>query len=174
MHAMIDIESLSTAQDAAILQIAVVQFEPVFAGKVLVDDAFNIGVKLDGQLGAHVDGNTLGWWLMQGQRARKNIADMQTNGKPLAEALQLLGSWWRTRRPQMVWAHGVVFDIGCLSHAYARVGQEAPWSYREVLDTRTLYWHTTHERRSYAATPHDALSDVIAQAEEVQQALRRR
>ncbi len=171
MHCMIDLETMGLQTDSAIVQIAAVEFEPVASGKIKRDDPFNCGVDLHRQC-RHVDPDTLCWWLEQSVDARANFLLCQNKGVPLEEALLKLSSWYQTRNVQAVWSHGAAFDIALLNDAYTHCNMDPPWNYRDIRDTRTLYWHRGHEvDRMPTGTLHNALHDAVFQAEEVQHAL---
>ena len=73
MHLMLDLETLSTAGDAAILQIGIVPFE--IGGEGMAGDGLNINVDPDACMmaGLRVDWSTVHWWLNQSAEARATL-----------------------------------------------------------------------------------------------------
>lgn len=183
MHVMIDVETLSLRPDAALLQIAAVEFAPILGGEIRARFNFNVSVDLFGQK-RHTDTDTIDWWRQQ-TLAGNNVLIRSITGQDamkLDVALDCLSMWWENAEPVVaVWAHGVAFDIAVLTHAYACEGKPTPWNYRAVRDTRTHYAarevevehrETLSERASEILCEpfraHDALHDVVMQALQVQ------
>lgn len=132
----IDIETLSTRYDAAILSIGCVQFNrdtgeigPRFYKEVCIDNSLKIG---------HVSASTLTWWVEQSRGARSMFGN---KGKePLANALHLLAGFIRREAAPRVWGNGATFDIGILEYAFVHGGHglEAPWHFTKIRDMRTI------------------------------------
>lgn len=151
-HVMLDLETLSTRTDAAIVQIAAIAFD-IETGEL--GPRFSAYVREDaviGQAVGHVDLRTVGWWLQQKQAATLGSAltdeDMYL---PLAEALGAFAEWWEQGTDDVeqtcieaLWAHGATFDIPILQTAFEVRCPEVyegkvPWHYRAPRDTRTLF-----------------------------------
>lgn len=132
----IDIETLSTRYDAAILSIGCVQFDritgeigPRFYEEIGIDTAIKFG---------HVSGDTLSWWITQSKNAQRVFAN---KGKqPLSAALHNLGAFVRREMAPRVWGNGATFDIGILEYAYVNGGHglTPPWHFMKIRDMRTL------------------------------------
>lgn len=186
MDVMIDIETLGTGGDAAVVQIAAVLFEPVFGGKVrdgnqrfncLVDPSDAIS------LGANVTMSTLKWWMDQDKETQRifdwNHEDNANVPKASTEqALLWLCEWlpeatdhqWNQVR---VWANGIVFDLGILQRHFERFGIIQPWTYNAAMDMRTVLkltggWPKIDET---GFTKHNALDDCMMQIAALQIAL---
>lgn len=159
---MIDLETLSTRADAAIIQIAALAFDPA-SGPL---DAFNVFV-LD-FAGRHVDPNTVAWWLQRGVVAQ-HIGDGMGAGSPLDAALRELAAWFvGPGEVSGVWSHGATFDLPILEHAYAQHSIRVPWHYRTPRDTRTVYALTPGGMPDVPADPerkHDAAYDCERQVQ---------
>ena len=147
MHVMIDLETLSLRPDAAIIQVAAVEFEPITGGKIKVGvNAFIRSVDVFGQ-SRHSDPETIDWWRERTAEGSGVFIESATgkSAVKLPMALSLLNEWWQERynAGTMVWSHGAAFDIPILTHAYLQAGYpSAPWHYRSVRDTRTHYFST--------------------------------
>ncbi len=176
MDCMIDIETLGTRPDAAVLQIGAVMFDAHDGGVLHNGKGFNQFVTLqDG--GGSVDHGTLCFWLQQPGAARFGAA-LQSSAKPLKTVLQLFNKWpkdvlgieWST--VQGVWAMPVDFDLPILRSAYAHWNQDVPWNRRATRDARTLFSITGYPSVDKTGfRQHDALDDAVVQAMQVQKAM---
>lgn len=176
-HMMVDIETLGTGYDAAIVQIGAVLFDPFGVGhvgsrrwNVLLDSAMEYGA---------VDASTLLWWFEQEESARKSV--FFANRASLGFVLDALSSFWRRSGAVGLWANGATFDPVILATAYRKTGVHLPWGHREVRDMRTLMWMAPEAARwgyyrwdeeNPDAIRHDALHDALRQASVVQDCLR--
>lgn len=138
----LDIETLSTRFDAAIVSIGAQTFDrdtgkmgPTFYQEVALDSAIASG---------HVEAGTLSWWMQQSGGARGVFStDSERLAKklPLATAMHALINFIRANctnvRP---WGNGATFDVTIVEHAMAIgcVGLRAPWSFMQVRDMRTI------------------------------------
>ena len=75
---MIDLETLSTAADAAILSIGIQPFDPRGEG---IDPAAGLVIHVDLQAcmnaGLRVDASTIMWWMTQSDDARAALVDLK-------------------------------------------------------------------------------------------------
>ncbi len=136
-HFSIDLETLHTRYDAAILSIGCAQFDPM-TGKIGLQFYREIDFDASIKHGA-VSGSTLRWWSGQSDKARRIFG---TDGKVgLAQALDEFTTWMRARSmAPKVWGNGATFDITILEHAYAVgcVGLQPPWHFTNIRDMRTI------------------------------------
>jgi hypothetical protein len=151
-HVMLDLETLSTRTDAAIIQIAAIAFD-IETGEL--GPRFNAYVREDATIGqavGHVDLRTVGWWMQQRVAPAMGKAITDEDGAfSLAEALGAFAEWWEQGTDDVeqtcieaLWAHGSTFDIPILQTAFEVRCPEVyegkvPWHYRAPRDTRTLY-----------------------------------
>lgn len=171
-HFMIDLETLSTASDAAILQIGIQAFDPRGDG---IDPAQGLIIHVSGEAslnaGLRMDWQTIQWWLSLDDNARAGMVAKQADALLLSEALvelvkfgQSHGGWSWAK----VWSNGAAFDIPILETAFRRCRRDIPWTYSNVLDVRTMKWLAPEVPRVTPDVAHDALSDAQAQAVYVQ------
>lgn len=167
-HIMIDLETLSLASDAGIIQIGAQAFNP----DATSDDEVLIGegicVNIDPQAvmnaGMRIEWSTLHWWMSQPDAF--NTLAAPGEGYKLSEGLVKLtayvnvngGSWAK------VWANGAAFDIPVLETSYRRCTLNVPWGYSNVLDMRTMKFLAPGVGRVEPKIAHNALSDARAQA----------
>ena len=78
MHLMIDLETLSTEQNAIILNIGAIGFDP-FSSNVYTQHSFYARIDLESQPTRHESEQTLKWWMKQ----HKDSQDARDCGKPL-------------------------------------------------------------------------------------------
>ena len=137
--------------------------------------AANAPIDSSMRAGCTVQGKTIKWWLQQSEFARERLfRDPEPIG--LRDALSQFRGWYG--EPKLTWSHGSNFDLTILDSAYALYDQLPPWRYKDVRDTRTLFWlaHTlrgsNRELMLRPGTKHDALEDALHQATWVQEAYR--
>ena len=140
---MIDLETLSTHNNAAIIEIGAVEFNK-YTGDV--GEKFNVIIdpkdwcKND----RHVDGETIQWWFNQTNEARKRFTNKKNEYVILKQAL------WRLRwfikdcdtadddKDVVVWGNGATMDISILENAFNYFDIEIPWKFWSVNDVRTI------------------------------------
>lgn len=165
----IDLETLSTRYDAAILSIGVKQFD-IKSGSMGAEFYAEIDIESSIRAG-HVNGSTLAWWASQGEAAKRVFGGK--GKKPLPVALDELLQWMRGKSmAPRVYGNGASFDITILEAAYinACVGLQPAWRYTNVRDMRTLV-DVASEIAGFnqmsvprVGTHHNALDDAIYQA----------
>lgn len=171
-HFMIDLETMSTASDAAILSIGVQPFDPRGDG---IDEGAGLLINVDLQAcmtaGLRVDASTIMWWLAQSDDARAALYNKMSDAVLLSTALtelvafgQRSGGWSWAK----VWSNGAAFDIPILEHAFRVCRRDIPWEYNNVLDVRTMKWLAPDVPKVTPTVIHNALSDAQAQAVYVQ------
>jgi exodeoxyribonuclease VIII len=178
---MIDLETMGTRPDSAMVQVAAVAFQPRSGGRVWEAEAFNQYVDLDSCLaiGMLVERDTVAWWLGQSDDARLRLADgMHDDPTPLATVLSCLADWPKERMKvgwesvDGVWAKPTSFDLPILKTAYRRLGANVPWHYRSERDMRTaLMLLGEGPPVSTGGVAHDALDDCVRQIAQLQSSL---
>jgi hypothetical protein len=176
-HLMIDLETLSTRPDAAILSIGAVFFD-IETGKL--GDEFHCGIKMeDGNHYGHIDPKTVGFWLIQSQEAREDINRMTggDNAFSLAQALLRFDAFFNrsTNPPRVkVWGNGAGFDPILMESAFRRCHLKTPWQFWMTRDVRTivdlgrdLIGFAPKKDMLFEGTQHSALDDAIHQAKYV-------
>lgn len=166
----IDLETLHTRYNAAILSIGCVQFD-IATGNLgkefYVEVEFNSAIKA-----GKVSGGTLAWWAQQSDKARRIFSD-SANKQALSVALDNLRTFLlktSTKQGDMrVWGNGATFDITILEHAYdnGAVGLPEPWAYWNVRDMRTLIDVAGLDKSEFPPREgghHNALDDARYQA----------
>lgn len=165
---MIDLETLATSPNAAVIQVGAVAFDS--HNGTVSPDAFERDVDLFSavMLGGEVEARTAQWWRDRGGLELKNP-------RPLREVLTDLSAWLKQFKDvKRVWCQGANFDEPILSGYYKRAGIACPWPYYAARDTRTVYdlaeefgW-----LKPKGETAHRALEDCLAQGKVLVAALK--
>jgi hypothetical protein len=166
VHVMIDIETMSTAPNAAILAIGAVTFtvdggvDATTAREWLVDLGDSVAH------GGQMDADTVLWWTQQSERARRGlVATRQLREHAALEGL----AWMLSCLPgkPSIWANGTDFDLTILRSALHRHGMRDLWAFWQQRDLRTLRKLMTHVPAPARAEDdkHGALRDAVHQAE---------
>lgn len=167
---MIDLETMSTASNAAIVAIGAVYFDE--KGPIDMEGGFAVPrpksfyttVNLQSSIdaGLTVDGSTVSWWLEQSQAARSEICKSDTL---LVGALHNLARFITSAPGAKVWGNGAHFDITILENAYRALDMPIPWRFTAVRCYRTLKaLHPFATKPEQEGTAHHALDDAIYQA----------
>ena len=161
---MIDLETMGTAPDAAIVSLGAV--EMCFDENQLGDHFFG-AISLASAMKANgtVEASTITWWLKQSEQARASI----THGADLKETLIRFNRWLDyqgTHRTVRLWGNGATFDNVILRSAYAAVDVQPAWRFRGDMCYRTLkniFSDVAPPERT--GVHHNALDDALYQAE---------
>ncbi len=131
-HVMLDLETMSSRNNAAIVQIGACVFNP---GTREVGDPLWINIRLGDcrARGFHVDPNTEKWWSQQDPLAIKRL--MSEPRQDLPDALDEFDEWYP--KGAVVWSHAT-FDAVITQNAYHELGRKQPWHFRDARDLRTL------------------------------------
>lgn len=173
-HVMIDLETLSTAHNAAIIQLAAVQFNPM-TGAIL--SKFNAHIYTESCLlwGMTISKSTVEFWQKQEAEAQ-NMILFAENKKPLYEALadfkQFLNNIGHFNDVTL-WGNGPAFDLSKLAAAYELCGMDKPWKYSNERCVRTLsaFMPKLKYDIPFTGTKHDGLADSEHQVKYVHQIL---
>ena len=139
-NVMIDIETLSTDPNAAIVSIGALKFNRKEGRKKLEDmNRFYVKVSRESceTLGMSVSQETLEWWKRQDEGIRYEALENPNDRVTIKEALEKLTMW--INGSQHIWGHGDDFDCVVLTQAYKTCGLKVPWKYWNTRDTRTLF-----------------------------------
>ena len=142
IHVVIDLETLSTRPNAAILAIGAVAVD-IIAGKVIDEFSTTIDYEEGRALGVfHESEETWAWWKKQGARAVQATFKREHS---YTVGLKLFCSWYYKIKEKAdghknvpVWGNGASFDNAILSHAFAVFGIKQPWFYTNDRCYRTL------------------------------------
>lgn len=178
MDLMLDIETLSTRVDAAIVSIAVLAFDPNGDPRDLHSthgSSHNWQEKgwqrnILPELDSHVDPETVRWWFTQPIQVRDQLLGTQR----LHGVLPDLAFFLEKAAPdgyERVWANGPAFDVAILDYWCDRLGLPRLFHFRKVRDLRTLRDVAQHpyKKEDKSKNAHVALDDCYTQARIVQE-----
>ena len=163
MHLMVDLETLATTPDAAILTIGACKFDP--RGNNITDQYYE-RIDLDSQ-NRRIDENTIEWWSKQDKQIQEDAFGEGGRIK-LSEAMKKLYRFGLGTKN--IWSHGSIFDVVILENVASSLQQGVTWNFWEIRDTRTLFDIANVEVQ--VEGKHNALADATAQAYAVQKAYR--
>ncbi len=172
-HVMLDLETMGQGNNAAIVAIGAVFFEPT-TGEIGASFYQKVGLESAAKYG-EIDPNTVLWWLKQSDEARAEITSNDT--MDLQYAIDDFSAWVgqiERVNSRVVWGNGASFDNVILGNAFEAVGYEKPWRYwndrdvRTVVELgRTLKGFDPKRDIPFKGTAHNALDDAIHQAKYV-------
>ena len=166
---MIDIETMSTAQNAAILSVSACYFNPK-TGEI--GEKFDEQINLQSSLNANrnINANTLVWWMGQDDKAREQFKNIE-QAESMTDVLTAFAKF--IDRRALVWGNGSSFDLGILTTAYAKCKIKLPWYFWNERDVRTIvqvgrmFDFNPKQDMPFKGVRHNALDDSIHQAKYV-------
>lgn len=170
LHCMIDIETFGTNNEAVILSIGAVKFDPNFRVNYPLDeefDNFHVGVTPESceALGLKTDMKTVMWWMDKDRdEARKRLFAMER--VDLASTLDGFLQWYGPKSLP-TWGNGASFDNVIMRSAFKACGMNAPWQFWDDRCYRTLK-NLMNVKRPYNDEAHSALADAQQQARHLQ------
>jgi len=159
---MIDLETMGTGNNSAIVAIGAAYFDPLTAE---LGGTYYTAVDLQSNLdcGLQVDGDTVMWWMSQSDDARAALQ----GGIKLPEMLRDFSRWCgASGNPKSVWSHAT-FDHVILMNAYEKAGVPSPFHYRAAKDIRTLSYLASPNDVMFVGEQHNALDDAVHQVKYV-------
>ncbi|SQC11291.1 exodeoxyribonuclease VIII [Klebsiella pneumoniae] len=172
VHVMVDLETMGNKQDAPIVAIGAVVFDPETGS---IGERFYKVVSLESSVnwGAKMDPSTVIWWLKQSSEARSAIVN--DDAIPLLDALLQFGEFIFEnipggRKKAQVWGNGASFDNCILRSSFDYISEEYPWEYWNDRDVRTIVelgkaiGIDPKKTIPFEGERHNALADAIHQA----------
>lgn len=166
---MIDLETMSTQPNAAIIAIGAVKFNAKDSSYAFAaTDDFYVRVDLSSSMkyGLDVSASTVEWW-MHPDRNPARPALFRGETVNLAVALGRFSQWFGSDR-RNVWGNGAAFDNVILRNAFEVAGFQAPWQYIDDRCYRTIKAMTPqHVMHGSSGVHHNALDDARHQARDL-------
>jgi len=134
---MIDIETMGTDNNSAIISIGAVFFNKEKIGREFYK-IINLQSNLDVNLVINED--TVIWWEKQSLEAKKEFSNI-TKAPDLTEVLNDFINFIKEEnqiKKIKPWGNGAAFDIPILENAFKQCNLEIPWKYYNVKCFRTL------------------------------------
>jgi len=161
LNVMIDLETMSTAPNAAIVSIGAVKFSLNDDAPNPIVDSFycTIDAKSCTAVGLQISKATVEWWSKQ---PRSVMDALRKDAKPLKEVLVEFSKWYgSTSLP--TWGCGASFDNVIVASAYDAVGLIRPWKYWHDRCYRTMKEVVKLPEDDRQGTYHNALDDAMHQ-----------
>jgi len=161
-HLMIDLETMSTKPNAAIVAIGAIWFEP---STITLTSRFYNCISLDSNIKAKraIDGETIYWWLKQNDEARLALVKDPVS---LINALMNFNDFIRKQAVEnfYIWGNGANFDPVILGSAFECMNLQVPWNFRNIRCYRTAIALLPAREYIKPTVAHNALEDAKAQA----------
>ena len=170
MDVMVDLETMGTGGDSAIVAIGAVEFS---SATFTLGRTFYRTISLESavQDGGKIDAATVLWWLCQSDSARQEIT---RGGEPSQQVLHAFTTWLQECGDDVnIWGNGAAFDNVVLAQTYRRAGLALPWKYKNDRCYRTLKALYPDVEAVRTGTHHNALDDAITQAQHALAILRK-
>lgn len=129
---MLDLETLGTGANSAIIAIGAVKFDPE---KMLITDNFYRVVDREScfRIGMTYDQDTLDWWAKQSPEAKTVLTQP---GVSINEAIHDFASWIHPKT--QVWGNGSDFDNVMVAETFRKHGKKLPWQFWNNRCYRTM------------------------------------
>jgi len=171
---VVDLETLGTAEDAAILQIGCVI--PLYSYRKLpiqIDKFFEATIAYEQAVNSEFskDPDTLDWWEKQSSEARKSVFSGQDSYE---EAFEKLRDWMLSIKAQgfhiRLWGNGPEFDNRILDYSLRCYNIKELWGFRDNHSIRTAKLFFPPPKKWLEETgakyiKHTALGDAMYEAE---------
>ncbi len=136
-HLMIDIETLGTSADSAILSIGAVFFEP--SSSRLGNEFYReISLASCQATGMKMDASTIQWWMKQSKEAQKVFHEENVTISDALSAFRTFVFNNSKLTNLQVWGNGPSFDNTIVSAAYDRIDVKKPWLHWNERCVRTM------------------------------------
>lgn len=171
---MLDIETMGTSPQAAILSIGACFFDlGTEPGEIASTFSVNISLKSNAKAGRAIEPSTVLWWLNQPKEAQN--AFLEGPHEALRAALTRFSAWQQalTPVPHRCWAKDPDFDVVILRDAFQQENIVFPFKYFMSRSVRTILDLAFGEEIPAPPNPgvaHSATDDAIKQATLVQMA----
>lgn len=169
---MLDLETLGNHNDAVILSVGAMCFDPMSRLEITEEDlrfnpeAIHWIIEVEDQVkrGRKIDYSTVKWWMEQDDKA-KEIFNKELEAYTVADFALYFFDWYKNRKPDACYAYGSTFDHTILQNLYDNVGVKNPIHYRDQLDMRTLVRFSGIECPELPdwLVSHNALHDCVRQ-----------
>jgi hypothetical protein len=166
---MIDLETMGTGHNSAILSIGAVAFDPMEGTRANTTFYAVLNLKSCTDLGLKIDADTLMWWMKQSEQARDDWVNPGDDPVNLEDALFSFESYMANTldcvpRNALVWANAPSFDCGLMADAYAACSRALPWKYYNERCFRTVKSLAKVSAFPFVGRKHNALDDALHQA----------
>ena len=161
---MLDLETMGTGPQAAIVAIGAVEFD---LEKGILGEEFYETVYLSSSVscGGIIDADTVLWWMQQSEKARSMFCN--TENIDIITALYEFTSWLQKCGDVdkvRLWGCGAAFDNVILASAYRNAAIPVPWKFFNDRCYRTIKSLFPSIKMQRTGTHHNAVDDAKSQA----------
>lgn len=158
---MIDLETLSTKEDAAIVQIGACYFDRHLGASKSINDKFMVNIDFSTLNDSHIDPKTVLFWLQQPKEAQNSITQDQLKVS-LKDGLEHLNTF--IGKADYIWCH-TTFDFKILQFHLNRLNISPNFRFSSARDLRTLVdlAKYNYKNHPFEGTKHTALDDCLWQ-----------
>lgn len=174
---MCDIETLALKEDAKVLSIGGLVFNPAEGlGGILDENGkivcphFEVFISLDGQEDRYEDPETRAWWMKQSEDAKRLMFGPETCRMSLKEGLDFMLAFLEKTQPTHGSANSPSFDFNIIKDAMRPYALKMPIPFWNEIDYRSLesfVFGQNVRREGYPfhyGDKHTALDDSVSQA----------
>jgi len=163
-HCMLDLETFSTNSNGLILSISAVQFDKE-TGEI--GNTFNMRPSIQQQIvkGAHLDGNTIEWWIFQNKDAFSELSKITCDS--VENVVNAFNEFIKDNNIEFIWGNGCTFDNVILRNMYLRHSKVFPLGFWCDRDVRTIVDEYKIDRGlvEFKGIRHNGLDDCKHQIE---------
>ena len=169
----IDTETLALSANAVVLQIAIVAFNPwgnPAADKRGPSMCINLDIDMQIDMGREVHGDTVLWWMRQGQAAREIQYGTEYERKGLWSPMQDIKNFVLKHGTPgaTIWGDRVI-DMGNVASLMKQTSTDLPWKHSQEREYRNLWnMHPDVPRLPFLGIEHHALHDAQDMALQIQ------
>lgn len=163
-HICVDLETLSTRNNAVIVTIAAVKFN--FGSDDMESFSVNIDPRDSKSYGLDIAADTMEWWKSQPKEA---VKAWQHSRISLIEGLDAFTKFCGDSNSLLFYSVYPVFTFPKLEASYSVVDRPTPWKYYNIRDTNTIYWLTQSDHKKPVVN--DALSKCYSQIKNLKMSL---
>lgn len=165
---MLDLETMGTGSNAAIIAIGAVAIDRSAVDNVYSKFYCVIDLASSVEHGGIVDKDTEAWWSRQSPEARRILDDPTIERLTIDDALFKFAGWLKgvglNKNKTNMWGNGADFDNVILMNAYNRIDLDQPWGKYNNRCYRTLKSLRPGLKMVRIGTHHNALDDAHSQA----------
>jgi hypothetical protein len=172
-HVMLDLETWGIKPGCALRSIGAVAFDP-YTKEIGPTFYRNIDRSSCEGAGLIVEHATEEWWRAQSRENPRAVTALHDEPQLHLRAVAAdFNAWWKGISAEFVWSHGANFDEVIWRVAVEAAHFSVPWNYRNVRDTRTLFWLTSTDPKElpFVGVQHYALDDALNMARAIQIAM---
>jgi exodeoxyribonuclease VIII len=158
---MIDLETVSVKDNAAIISIGAVEFD-IEEQRLLEEYYQNVELSSCLRLGLNREQGSIDWWAKDENKAARN--ELTRDAIHIRDALIKFTNWCGDENNVAPWSNGATFDLVIMKQAYIACSMRHPWKHFNESCYRTFKRMYPKVTRPTQTMKHHALEDAKYQA----------